>query len=395
VPMEANPARDGIQLQSRTLSHYLVTRKVAELVGAMERLHSFRREWLVELPSFRLPATWRTLLAALRTAEAATPWDVVLLEDRSDEVNAVAVRGAGLQREVLRLQVAARAVTAWLYGATADCGAAADVLCRALTGVARSDEPGSVPVRFWHQGSDGTAVDSLRRIHCPRFAEIADNYPGVRGSLERLVVLALPWEHGRLIFWHGPPGTGKTWALRALIREWSALSPEVITDPEPFFASNAYLQQVLLADPPSQPSSEGRYVTEEERPRLFILEDAPQLVLQESRGALGSRIGNLLSMTDGILGQGLRAIFLITTNEKVSRVDPAIRRPGRCLQELELPGFSAEQARSWLEARGLSEVARLQVEGDRSLAELYELFHRGTHTPRPVETRMGFSARER
>ncbi len=393
--MEPNPARDGIQLQSRTLSHYLVTRKVAELVGGMERLHSLRREWLVELASSRLPATWNALLAALHAAEGATPWDVVLLEDRSDEVNAVAVRGAGTRREVLRLQVAARAVTAWLYGATAGCGEAADVLCRALSGVARIDEPGSVPVRFWHQSSDGTAVDSLRRIHCPRFAEIAGNDPGARAPLERLVALAAPWEHGRLIFWHGPPGTGKTWALRALIREWSALSPEVITDPEPFFASNAYLQQVLLADPPSQPSSEGRYVTEEERPRLFILEDAPQLVLQEARGALGSRIGNLLSMTDGILGQGLRAVFLITTNEKVSRVDPAIRRPGRCLQELELPGFSADQARAWLEARGLSEVAHLQVDGEQSLAELYELYHRGTNTPRPVEARMGFAARER
>lgn len=399
--MEPNPARDGITLQSRTLSHYLLVRKVAELVGDAARLHSLRREWQVELRGGRLAATWNALLAALRRDEGAAAWEVVLLEDRHDEVNAVATRSAEGARDVLRLQVAPHTVTAWLYGDALRCTAAVAALRAALATVTRIDDPDQVAVRFWHQLGDGSANAELRRIHCPRFAAIAANYPACGAELERLIALASPWEHGRLVFWHGPPGTGKTWALRALIREWSALSAEVITDPDAFFSSNAYLQQVLLAEPTSPAGGEGGTVRADERPRLFILEDAPQLLLQESRAAQGTRMANLLAMTDGILGQGLRAIFLVTTNEKVHRLDPAIRRPGRCLQELELPNFTAEQARAWLAARGCTDAVterggrELPTDGELSLAELYERLQRGAPVPRGVDTRLGFAAPDR
>lgn len=411
--MEHRPPSDGITLQSRTLSHWLVVRKVADLVADEPRLHSLRREWLVELTRAQLPKVWNALLQALRrappngagstapaaTAAPASEWSLLLLEDRQDEINAVLSREPGGPRDVARLQVAPNAVSAWLYGEPERCAATAALLEAAIGAVAKVGDPDLVAVRFWHQSSDG-AADMLRRVQCPRFAEIAANYPSCGAELERLIALESPWERGRLVFWHGPPGTGKTWALRALVREWGQMAPEVITDPDAFFASNAYLQQVLLAEPPTLGWNEGTALRAQDRPRLFILEDAPQLVLQESRATQGARIGNLLSMTDGILGQGLRAIFLITTNEKVHRVDPAIRRPGRCLQELELPNFTAEQARAWLAAKrgAASPAADTEIEpgAELSLAELYERLHRGApELPRARVERMGFLPKER
>jgi len=390
--MDPSSARDSIRLDSRTFSHHLILRKVAELVGDAPRLHLTRREWLVELTRAKLPAAWNALLGALRAEAGEAPWELVLVEDRHEEVNGVAVREGAGGRDVVRLQVAPKSVCAWCYGDAERSKQVEARLERALETVARVGQPDQVAVRFWHQ-SAGEAVDQMRRVQCPRFDEVAANYPSCQDALAWLMKLETPWEQGRLIFWHGPPGTGKTWALRALLREWSHVAAEVISDPDPFFASNAYLQQVLLAEPPTLTWNGGRAVRAEEKPRLFVLEDAPQLLLQESRATQGTRIANLLSMTDGILGQGLRAVFLITTNEKVQRVDPAIRRPGRCLQELELPNFTREQADEWLAAKGASPPTG-EPGSEPSLAELYERLHRGSGRPRAREERMGFLRKE-
>ncbi len=384
---DSRPVRDGITLESRTLSHYFVVRRVAELVGSEPVLHSLRREWLVELTRGKLAAVWNGVLSGVRHADGGAAWEVVLLEDRGEEVNAVLKREPGGARDVVRIQVAPNAICAWLYGNETRLPLVVEAIEQSIRGIARVGEPDQVAVRFWHRSS-GDAVEQMRRVQCPTWDSIAANYPGCDGSLAWLMRLQVPWEHGRLVFWHGPPGSGKTWALRALVREWGQMSPEVITDPDEFFASNAYLQQVLLAEPPTLARVDERFVQGQDRPRLFIVEDAPQLVLQESRAAQGTRMANLLSMTDGILGQGLRVVFVITTNEKIHRVDPAIRRPGRCLQELELPSLTREQAAEWLAANGRKDAA---VSDEHTLAELYELVQRRDPPPRHEPSRMGFA----
>jgi hypothetical protein len=70
------------------------------------------------------------------------------------------------------------------------------------------------------QGNRGGDV-RVREIEAPSFDTIAHNYArSVRVALDRLLLVEGP-EQGRLILWRGEPGTGKSHALRALVRAWA------------------------------------------------------------------------------------------------------------------------------------------------------------------------------
>ena len=53
----------------------------------------------------------------------------------------------------------------------------------------------------------------------------------------------------------------------------------------------------------------------EPRWRLLVLEDAGELLAADARAVAGQALSRLLNVTDGLLGEGLRAVVLVTTNE--------------------------------------------------------------------------------
>lgn len=217
--------------------------------------------------------------------------------------------------------------------------------------------PERISIAFWMRGGDGGDVRH-RQIDAPAFEEVSGNYPaGVRRQLERLVATTEP-ERGRLILWRGPPGTGKSHALRALARAWAPwCSSHFIMDPEELLGSGgAYLLDVLSWDG-----------DDEDRWRLVILEDAGELIATDARAIAGQALSRLLNVADGLLGQGTRTLLLITTNERLGRLHSAARRPGRCLAEIEFVPFATVEARAWLADRGQSR----EVKAPLTLAELY------------------------
>jgi hypothetical protein len=251
-----------------------------------------------------------------------------------------------------------------------------------------------VPLAFWSGGSGdgmfGGPEARWRRLTLPRFVEVDTNYPAA--VRERLAEL-FSWSSGdslpgRLALWHGAPGTGKTWALRALGREWSEWCDlHYITDPERLLGGDtAYMLKVLAGR--SDPDLAGDEDEEGERApgerwRLLVLEDAGELLGIAAPAEVGRGFARLLNIADGLLGQGSRALILVTTNEPLGKLHPAALRPGRAMATVEFSALEAAEASAWLAERGLER----KLDAPATIAELHAIVAGSLSTaaaPEPV-----------
>jgi hypothetical protein len=240
---------------------------------------------------------------------------------------------------------------------------------------AEPTEDQRLPVTFWVNDTCGGRTVS-RSIDVPGWDEIALNYPeAARAGLGRLLDDSFrPDASGQLLLWHGPPGTGKTTALRSLAWEWRTwCSLHYVTDPEAFFGSPSYMLDVLLED---------EYDDEPDQWRLLVLEDTGELLAADAKERTGQGLSRLLNVVDGIVGQGLRVLVLVTTNEQAGALHPAVARPGRCAASVEFPPFTGEEAALWLGAHGLEPVSEQST--------LAELFARRAGMPVVKRRRVGF-----
>jgi SpoVK/Ycf46/Vps4 family AAA+-type ATPase len=241
-------------------------------------------------------------------------------------------------------------------------------IAKAIPEVKANEKAKEVEYHFWAHDQGNT----VRKITTVDWKEIQGNYNElVVPELNDLITEFEPGKHGRLLLFHGVPGTGKTTAIRMLSwtwREWASF--HYITDPESLFSSNgSYLLDVISEDYTIWEEDDEK--DEDERWRVLVLEDCDELISRDAKEQTGQALSRMLNTLDGIMGQGFKVLILITTNEPLREAHPAVKRYGRCACEIDFKPLTEKEGNAWLKAHKSKE----RVDRAHTLADLYALLH--------------------
>jgi hypothetical protein len=172
---------------------------------------------------------------------------------------------------------------------TAHAKHATGAIASALPEVDETDR--EVSARFW-LWAPNVPQELARMLPSPPWAEIAANYVGP--TRERLTELS-SWQRqppsgGRLLLWHGEPGTGKTSAIRSLTGEWRSWAEfQFVTDPEEFLRNPGYLL-ATITDSRRSPTGPAN------RCRIVVLEDAGEFLAPDAKHLKGQALSRLLNV---------------------------------------------------------------------------------------------------
>lgn len=225
--------------------------------------------------------------------------------------------------------------------------------------------PKKLTVNFWMMTGMGP-MPRARKIDVPSWDEVKDAYPtDVENAASQVMVH--PKRDSGVMLWHGPPGTGKTTAIRSLMKEWAEWGATVhlISDPEKMLNDASYLTSVM--------EHTQRRIGEDSPPVLIVLEDSGELITSDAKTNAGQALSRLLNMTDGILGQNENIYVLITTNEPLTSLHGAVTRPGRCISNIDFHKLAPQDIADWCAKNDEPyEDGYMDLE-EATLAELYAM----------------------
>lgn len=127
---------------------------------------------------------------------------------------------------------------------------------------------------------------------------------------------------------YGEPGVGKTTFVRYLI------------------AQGNYSEVAYVKDPAVMQDGELWAMLTQNKYDLIVFDDLDIDLIPRHKNTEATFMTQLLSYSDGIFTNGKTKI-LVTTNQEVKEIDPALIRPGRCFDFIRLNHLSREDALSF------------------------------------------------
>lgn len=141
--------------------------------------------------------------------------------------------------------------------------------------------------------------------------------------------------NGRLAIFYGPPGSGKTHLIKALISELT--QAKVIVFPSSLVSSLDGPALISLFFSEQEKDSNSK-----RKPIVLVIEDADDSLTKRTSNNMSS-ISAILNTADGILGTCLDLRIVATTNAKEFEIDEALLRTGRLLSCINIDMLPSDQ----------------------------------------------------
>ena len=199
-----------------------------------------------------------------------------------------------------------------------------------------------------------------RNFKAQTLNSIAENYtPGVITDMWDAIKRVSGLESGLLVL-NGPPGTGKTHLLRAMLTELAGKKKGLVCTPPLDFLQNMSL--MMQATSRSQSS-------------LILMEDVGDILTEQAASQYPQVNANLLNMSDGLLSLLNNSVIVLTFNTAIDKINKAVLRPGRCISHLEVNCLPRAHVEGLLETWGAT--ACDLTKSEYTLAEAYEIARTG------------------
>ena len=207
-----------------------------------------------------------------------------------------------------------------------------------------------------HNSMDGFYLKNVKTLKTN--VSIEENYNDDFKEVSEYIVKRLNNENDKgVLLLHGVPGSGKTNYIRYLT---NMITQKPIIYIPPDFAVNI-----------SNPDFVAFFLDYENS--ILIIEDAEN-ILRSRKSNNNQSVANLLSISDGLLGDGLKLQILCTFNSDINEIDTALLREGRLIAEYKFDKLSIEKSQSLLNKIYLEDLINDPapiIDKEMTLAEIF------------------------